>query len=48
MKLILFSIAMMLFSWIVEVSLNLEMFALIVAAVGLILAIIGLVDKSDK
>lgn len=48
MKKILFGIAIMLFGWIVEISLNLEMFALIVAAVGLILAIIGLADKEDK
>lgn len=48
MKLILFGIAMMLCGWIVETSLNLELFAFIVAIFGLIFAIVGLASKENK
>jgi hypothetical protein len=48
MKKICFAIVIMFFGYIVEVSLNLEMFAFMFAVVGLILAIVGLCDKTDK
>ena len=48
MNKICFAIVIMFFGYIVEVSLNLEMFAFMFAVVGLILAIVGLCDKTDK
>lgn len=48
MKKILFGIAVMLCGWIVEVSLHLELFAFVVAIVGLIFAVVGLVSKENN
>ena len=48
MKKICFSIAIMIFGYIVETSFNLEMFAFMLAVIGLIFAIVGLCDKTDK
>ena len=48
MKKICFSIAIMIFGYIVETSFNLEMFAFMFAVIGLIFAIVGLCDKKDK
>ncbi|MBQ2668072.1 MAG: hypothetical protein IJF56_05525 [Clostridia bacterium] len=48
MKKICFAIAIMLFGFIVEASLHLEMFAFILAVIGLIFAIVGLCDKKDR
>ena len=48
MKKTVFGIALMIFGYITEVSFNLEMFAVLFAAIGLIFAIVGLCDKTDK
>lgn len=48
MKKILLGIAIMIFGYIVELSLNLEMFALLLSVIGLVFAIIGAASKEDK
>ena len=48
MKKILFGIALMVFSFVIEQSLNLEFFPLTVSAIGMIFAIVGLVEKNES
>ena len=48
MKKICFGIAIMMFAYITEVSLNLEMLAFLASIVGFGFACVGLLDKSDK
>ena len=48
MKKICFAIAIMIFGYIVEASFNLEMFAFMLAVIGLIFAVVGLCDKKDR
>ena len=48
MKKICFGIAIMMFAYITEVSLNLEMLAFLAGIVGVGFACVGMLDKSDK
>ena len=48
MKKILFGIALMVFSFVIEQSLNLEFFALTVSIIGMFFAIVGLLEKRES
>ena len=48
MKKICFGIAIMMFAYITEVSLNLEMLAFLAGIGGFGFACVGMLDKSDK
>jgi len=48
MKKICFGIAIMMFAYITEVSLNLELLAFLAGIVGFGFACVGMLDKSDK